>query len=190
MEDDSIFQRTLMRAKSAGVDISELADVIVFQETEIERYRNKIKTQEKMLEDMQKVAANEYTAGLETAWSAAQESINNRKLWEFCDLDPGECFITKYSVHRALGLINSYQNDRHIRVGDEIKSIVIPEGEIKAIVIKINSVGHHKVYIVWDARSTKHYYLHDGAVTKTGRHFPQVEELMEQLKEEVKPCQK
>lgn len=183
MKDDSIFQRTLRRVERAGVDISKLADVIVFQEGEIERYRNKIKTQENLLEDMQKVAANEYTAGLETAWSAARESINNRKLWEFCDLDPGECFITKYSVYRALELISSYQNDRHIRVGDEIKSIVIREGEIKAIVIKIESIGHHKVYIVWDVRNTKHYHLHDGAVTKTGRHFPQVVELMEQLKE-------
>lgn len=123
-----------------------------------------------------------YNKGLTDAWEAAKKCLHNNDLWSFCDLDPGESMFTKYSAGRAIAKIKEYEDRKaEIKVGDEV--VENDDMSERGVVTYITLTGGRNLCtILWDDGRFCGCYESD--IKKTGRHFPQVAELLKAMKEE------
>lgn len=133
-----------------------------------EAYKNPVPTQDA------------YNDGLRDAWECARKIVTMD--WSImddkCGIDFKYYCFTAYSASEAIAKIKEYeeqqkQADDEIKVGDE----VIGGRKKKGYVTRIDS---DCVYVIYHdgtvGYSTKTFY------TKTGRHFPQLAEVLDQMK--------
>lgn len=121
---------------------------------------------------------NAYQKGLFDAWEAArkiQDTGGNLKWW-----------IHNTSASEAIEKIRAYEQKKkeEIQVGNEIKG-----GDEKYIVLQtyLNNIGE-PMAILFNRRdgdiSVFHLYNGNGAIfEKTGRHFPEIVEVLRKMKE-------
>ena len=115
--------------------------------------------------------------GLEDAWYAA------RKLWEYDTTTLKKIFgkgvtrmdfFMKFNASEAIAKIKEYEDSKQeIKVGDEV---ITASG--KAVVMGVGPV--HFEYVYADG---SHGYDEVKNVKKTGRHFPEIAEVLQKMKE-------
>lgn len=122
-----------------------------------------------------------YEDGLNEAWKYAWKLFKAEK----CDKEMNEIFgddfyyggamkiLAKYSVSEVIEKLKEYEE---IKVGDEVENKewkgtitwISPDGEFLVVMLEDGTA------IRWKKKDFK----------KTGRHFPQIEEVLKQMKEE------
>ena len=105
----------------------------------------------------------------------------NDAFWSMTQEDIDECydgwFPKSYQEAKAKYEAWKKQKDK-IRVGDEVKD----HEDIKAVVLDICMDG--EVYTVYTENRICEDWLKDEGFVKTGRHFPEVAELLKKMREE------
>lgn len=132
-----------------------------------------------------------YQRGLNAAWECARKIINNDVPWEEWNLRIGQSTDTvfdNYSASEALQKIKEYEEkqkaDDEIKVGDE----VLNKWGTKGIVIEIapQHNGSTIYSVFWRNAERKCLDKSDWEDNKvwkkTGRHFSQIIEVLEQMK--------
>ena len=123
---------------------------------------------------------DKYKQGLNDAWEAARKIVTwpDRSLVnsDTFDLDPGENIFTKYSASEAIAKLKAYEDKQKdsIEVGDEV---IDRDGDI-TIVTNI----HERLFdgLCNDGSTMGDLFLED--VRKTGRHFDQIDKLLEAMR--------
>lgn len=122
-----------------------------------------------------------YTRGLNAAWEAAKwlynnpvnlgEDIFNCDFWEI---------YSKYTAQEVVHKIKEYEDtqkqDAEIKVGDEVD-----HDGLKSIVVRISN---DYVYTVTEIGTTPTYHYTGTELIKTGRHFPQIVEVLKEIRGE------
>ena len=124
-----------------------------------------------------------YQKGLSDAWDAARKIIHMPEgdlLNIFTECYSAVCtalqVLLKYDASEAIEKIRQYEQEREeIQVGDE----VCVGGDVG---IAVNVRRTNSVYIVWADGSCGIHDRH--GVTKTGRHFSEIAEVLQKMKEE------
>ena len=125
-----------------------------------------------------------YQEGLSDAWEAARKIIHMPEA-DLLNLFP-ECYAAvctsvqvflKYDASECIEKIRQYeQRQKEIKVGDEVNA---PFG--KAIVVNIDFFAK-KIWLVYADGHGGFEYFKD-APTKTGRHFPEIAEVLAKMGE-------
>lgn len=136
--------------------------------------------------DKQHDLEHDYAKGLEDAWECARSVVDCKVPFEFWELASGQSMLgvfKRYSAKEAIEKIREYEEEQkeaaEIKVGDE----VIYDRE-KCIVTAIANGGYTVMLLGlgggYMVRTTR-----DEIQGKcTGRHFPQVGEVLKQMQEE------
>ena len=119
--------------------------------------------------DEQTIADKAYQKGLSDAWEAArkiQDTGGNLNWW-----------IHNTSAFEAIEKIRQYEREKEeIKVGDEV---IATSG--KAVIVSINDNKDRARYIYPDSTLGFDNICN---LSKTGRHFPEVSEVLEKIREE------
>lgn len=135
--------------------------------------------------DKQYDLEHDYAKGLEDAWECARSVVDCKVPYDFWELGSGQSMLAvlrHYSAKGAIEKIREYEEEQQkkaaeIKIGDEVtdndgwKGVVTwisPDGEYLLIIQKDGTALH------WKKESFK----------KTGRHFPQIAEVLKQMQEE------
>lgn len=111
-----------------------------------------------------------YKKGLNDAWKAAREICAGRFAGK---IDTGH--ILNFTATEALDKIKAYEEEKSkIRVGDEV--------EINDSDVIVTYVRGSKMYVLYGDGSTEEVTVNHTEIRKTGRHFDEVEKLIEILK--------
>ncbi|MBR1749924.1 MAG: hypothetical protein IJ740_03435 [Ruminococcus sp.] len=130
-----------------------------------------------------------YKRGLDDAWEAARKisKMSNKEQFDCFD-NHGMANVLDYNTAAEdLEKLRTYEEqkkaDEEIRVGDEITvSVHSPNRTIKVIVYNISKCGLVNVYCTVSFDSGECFTIaKNREVKKTGRHFPQVAELLAAL---------
>lgn len=124
-----------------------------------------------------------YEDGLNEAWEAARTIVDCKVPFDFWELSSGQSMLAAFRLYSAKGAIEKireYEEEQkkaaEIKTGDEVtdndgwKGVVTwisPDCEYLLIIQKDGSALH------WKKESFK----------KTGRHFPQIAEVLKQMQE-------
>lgn len=133
--------------------------------------------------DMEKVRKEAYEKGLADAWTAARKIVTmpNREFInsDILDLDHGESIFTKYTASEAIEKIRQYEQkqEEQIQVGDEV---VVDSG--KCVVLAVDKNGFPAKLLEPDGYTLT--LTTDVKLPKTGRHYPQIAEVLRKMKEE------
>jgi hypothetical protein len=135
-----------------------------------------------------------YEQGLTDAWEVLRK-LQKMPCTEFYKLFPccegmGNAItelIRRMTPSEAIAKIKAYEDEqqkieREIKVGDE----VVENGDIskRGVVTYIKLTGGGNLYnVLWDDGRSCGYYKK--GIKKTDRHFPQVEELLKAMKDDV-----
>ena len=129
--------------------------------------------------DLEQVRKEAYENGLSDAWECV-DKINSMSPKE-----QEECFGREYLVNilelepsEAIEKIRQYEQEKEeqIQVGDEIEAV-----SGKAVVVYVDDVDEHKVRYVYSNGVYAFDYI--DKVTKTGRHFHEIAEVLQKMKE-------
>lgn len=137
---------------------------------------------EKISSDEQSIAEKAYRKGLEDAWEAARKLVLDSNHGGLTNYDIEEIFgvdeeqaIINYSASEAIEKIRQYEQEQEqIQVGDEVSA---PFG--KAVVTRI---ANDKIWFCYKDGHSGFEYKKD-APRKTGRHFPEIAEVLKKMKE-------
>lgn len=150
-----------------------------------------IEAREAAIDIFQKTA---YENGLHDAWEIAKkiecmDGYDGDKLFEIFGTDVVESIFKKYTASEVLEKVKAYEEQKtktfngEIEVGDEI-IVKVPHTnkEVSGIVYKI---GHADTLLMYYCISFvgNHVFVTpcDQAIKKTGRHFPQITDLMSEI---------
>lgn len=128
--------------------------------------------------------------GREEAWEAAKKIVLSSEyggipVGEFQSIFGNEAYVsnvfTKISINDAIEKIKSYEEQQkkaadEIKVGDEVTY----DNSIGVVTKKAN-IGVNKYYVLWKDGSSGH--CNKSNLKKTGRHFPQIQEMLDQMQE-------
>ena len=119
-----------------------------------------------------------YQKGLNDAWEAARkiETMTNLECCDAFQVSDG-FILNQTTASEAIEKLKAYEQQNEIRVGDE----VVWEGD-KGVVTKIVTDG--KTFLMLDAYGGWLLRIKKQEAVKTGRHFPQVAELLKQMQED------
>lgn len=130
-----------------------------------------------------------YKRGLADAWEAARKIGSNSicSLEEMgfdfsqCavdDYNPSWFVVKNYSASEAIEKIRAYeQRQEEIKVGDEVEAMAG-----NAVVIEVIDGGQTVRYMYPDTITGRNKACN---VTRTGRHFPEIAEVLQKMKEEA-----
>jgi hypothetical protein len=133
--------------------------------------------------DMEQVRKEAYQKGLSDAWEAARKIASDNAGQNYSIF--GQHFtveiLNTHSASEVIEEIRAYEQaqkekEEQIQVGDEVDA---PFG--KAIVVNIDSVAK-KIWVMY-ANGRSGFDFFKNAPTKTGRHFPEIAEVMRKMKE-------
>ena len=138
----------------------------------------------------EKHETSDYERGLNEAWEIARKLVSTVADGGYPVAQIEEIFHTtdywgifnKYSAQKVVDKIKAWekkQEDAEIKVGDEI---VYKDG-IKGVVVG-KSKYHEEISVLNNAYDVPQS-LHKNDVTKTGRHFDAIEEVLKQMQEEI-----
>ena len=144
----------------------------------------------KISSDEQAIAEKAYQSGLNDAWEAARKICLNESDGGLSAITVHDIFNTEhyrdalrdYTPAKAIEKIRQYeqkkeQEQEQIQVGDEIEAV-----SGKAVVVYVDDIDEHKVRYVYSNGVYAFNYI--DKVTKTGRHFPEIAEVLAKMKEE------
>lgn len=121
-----------------------------------------------------------YEDGLNEAWELARKivclPVDGGKNVEWLEDTFGtartDYILRNYSAYEAIDAVETYEK---LKVGDEVKYI----GSVGVV---IENYSEDQVMLMW-SNGTTAIGIPKKDVTKTGRHFPQIEEVLKQMKE-------
>ena len=159
---------------SKGTPMIQLLDPIPYTESDMEQVKR----------DYDAFYEHGYEQGLSDAWEAARKITQVRKYGGY-----GDCLeevfgrhrvpwdVFDYSASEAIEKIRQYEQEKEeqIRVGDEIET---PSG-LKGYVV--NFTDDELVHYV--SSEGRFGTMGTSAVSKTGRHFPEIAEVLAKMKE-------
>ena len=131
--------------------------------------------------DLERVRKEAYQKGLSDAWEVARKVTQVRKYGGYGDC-LGDVFgrtdtpwdVFDYSASEVIEKIRQYEQEKEeIQVGDEVIS---PNG--KGVVTEITDIYVRIMYAKGSGQVVKSEDL-----TKTGRHFPEIAEVLQKMKE-------
>ncbi len=150
-----------------------------------------IDAREAEIDIIQKTA---YENGLHDAWEIAKkiecmDGYDGDELIKMFGTDDIESIFKKHTANEVLEKIKTYEEQKvktfndEIKVGDEIVvRVVAPDREIAVIVYKIGHVGTTPMYHCISFSECNGFIIaHNQAIKKTGRHFPQITNLMSKI---------
>lgn len=127
--------------------------------------------------------AKTYEDGLKEAWEAARTVVDCKVPYDFWELSSGQSMLAvlrHYSAKGAIEKIREYEEEQkkaaEIKIGDEVTD----NDGWQGVVIRICSDGEYLVIMQKDG-ATLHWKKE--SFKKTGRHFPQIEEVLKQMQE-------
>ena len=122
--------------------------------------------------------ADKYEKGLDDAWKCARKisSMDSKTRDEIFDRVITSSIVGENTASEAIEKIRAYeQGQEEIKVGDEVKA---PFG--KAIIFKIDNENDAYTYVYADGAWG---WDHEENISKTGRHFPEIAEVLQKMKE-------
>lgn len=127
----------------------------------------------------------DYQRGLDDAWEVARKisKMSNKEQFDCFD-NHGMTNVLDYNTAaKAIEKLRAYEEQKkaedEIKVGDEVED----KHNCAGVVTRIHSVGND----IWCNvlyKEGKQYSTFVSNLTKTGRHFPQVAELLDAMKED------
>ncbi len=177
------------------MDFKQVEDLIPYTEPDLEQVRKeayeegkkqaKAQAELDVCHDIEKVAKDNYKAGLADAWEAARKIIRMPEgdLLNLFDVYSSVCtsvqVILKYDASEAIAKIKGYEDGKQeYHVGDEFEN---GNGK-KFIVLKMDGKEIDR-YIDGDGKT----YVMDvkyRVMRKTGRHFPEIATVLEKMRGE------
>jgi hypothetical protein len=128
-----------------------------------------------------------YQRGLEDAWKVADKifdmpCLRREQIFSKCDSVGVWDILRKYSASEAIEKIRQYEKKEEIHLGDEVTFL---PNNAKGIVTECHVpdvYSDNDKYAVW-CGGTMEYVLKQH-LTKTGRHFPEIAEVLRKMREE------
>lgn len=125
-----------------------------------------------------------YEDGLNDAWEAARIVVDCKVPFDFWELSSGQSMLAVfrlYSVKEAIEKIREYEEEQkkaaEIKIGDEVTD---DEGW-NGVVTFISPDGKYLVVTLQDGNAIR---WKKESFKKTGRHFPEIAEVLKQLQED------
>lgn len=124
-----------------------------------------------------------YEDGLNEAWEAARTIVDCKVPYDFWELSSGQSMLAvlrHYSAKGAIEKIREYEEEQkkaaEIKIGDEVTD----NDGWQGVVIRICSDGEYLVIMQKDGAAL---HWKKESFKKTGRHFPQIAEVLKQMQE-------
>lgn len=141
--------------------------------------------------DLREVGERHYQKGLSDAWEAA------RKIWKYDTTILRAIFgegtmrmdwFMKFTASEAIEKIRQYEQEKegelgireYFKNGEE----VIDADGTKAVILRVSEDNYCQVYT--EKGCIENWHIHTYKFHKTGRHFPEIAEVMQKMKEEQK----
>lgn len=134
-----------------------------------------------------------YENGLHDAWEIAKkiecmDGYNGDELIKMFGTDDIEAIFAKYKASEVLEKVKAYEEQKaknldEIKVGDEIV-VTVPHTnrEIAVIAYKIEHINMTPMYYCISFAESRIYIIpYDKVIKRTGRHFPQITNLMSKI---------
>ena len=158
-------------------DMTGVGKLTPYTEPDLEQVRKEAYA-EGSKEDYDEAYLNGYNQGLEDAWEAARKisSMDSLTRDEVFGLVITSNIFDENTASEAIEKIRQYEQgkEEQIQVGDEVIS---PNG--KGVVTEIKDIYVRIMYAKGSGQVVKPEDL-----TKTGRHFPEIAEVLEKMREE------
>lgn len=173
--EDSAYAHGYTEAESKYREIRDELEKQAYQRGHEEAYDTAYADAEEIYESGKRVM---YQKGLKDAWEAARTLWNTPNRKEIFGHTTFNTVLTTLTAQETIEKIRQYEQEKEeqIQVGDEVNA---PFG--KAIVVNIDSVAE-KIWLVYADGHGGFEYFKD-APTKTGRHFPEIAEVLQKMKE-------
>ena len=128
-----------------------------------------------------------YKSGLNDAWEAARTIVDCKVPYDFWELSSGQSMLAvlrHYSAKGAIEKIREYEEEQQkkvaeIKIGDEVENISTSD---RAIVVRTFQYIQ-QMDVMWKDGSVGSRWL-TSKFKKTGRHFPQIAEVIKQMQED------
>lgn len=124
-----------------------------------------------------------YEDGLNEAWEAARTVVDCKVPYDFWELGSGQSMLAvfkRYSAKEAIEKIREYEEKQkkaaEIKIGDEVTD----NDGWKGVVTFISPNDRYLVVTLQDGNALR---WKKESFKKTGRHFPQIEEVLKQMQE-------
>ena len=125
-----------------------------------------------------------YEDGLKEAWEAARTVADCKVPFDFWELSSGQSMLAVFRLYSAKGAIEKireYEEEQQkkaveIKIGDEVTD----NDGWKGVVTWISPDGEYLVVTLQDGSALRWKKDH---FKKTGRHFPEIEEVLKQMQE-------
>jgi hypothetical protein len=166
------------------------------EQVRIEAYQegkkqSKVQAELDVCHDIEKVAKENYKAGLSDAWDAARRIIRMPEgdlLNVFTECYSAVCtalqVILKYGASEVIEKLKSYEQeqDAEIKVGDEV-AFHHDDGRPDTVVV-VTYIGQDGFIDGMDGRGTQYAHKNPKKWTKTGRTFPEIVSVLEKMRGE------
>ena len=116
--------------------------------------------------------------GMCEAWEVARKIVHLQWDGAWAGVDEVEKWFDTYTASEAIEKIRQYEQEQgKIKVGDEVETV-----SGKAVIIEVFSNGKYVRYMYPDAKTG----FNDSCnLTRTGRHFPEIAEVLRKMQEET-----
>jgi len=175
-----------MKKYIAVLELEEDEEIIDASVHYVYRYngRNYKATERMELKEESEDARNKtYEDGLNDAWEAARTVVDCKVPYDFWELSSGQSMLAvfrRYSVKEAIEKIREYEEEQkkaaEIKIGDEVTDNEGWDG----VVTWIDPDGAYLIILQKDGTALR---WKKESFKKTGRHFPQIEEVLKRLQE-------
>ena len=182
------------------MDFKQVEDLPPYTEPDLEHVRKeafeegkkraKVQAELDVCHDIEKVAKENYKAGLADAWETARK-IHYMPEGDILDLFP-DCYasvctaaqaILKYDASEAIAKIKEHEDGKQeIKVGDEVERILDGEVDSKAVFLEEDKGYYHCLFWTGSFFATLSYPKKQ--FRKTGRHFPEIATVLEKMRGE------
>lgn len=152
--------------------------------------RKQAKTQAELdvAHDIENVAKENYQKGLDDAWECARKinctlndgGIKYNELYDIFGMINQHIIMHQFSASEALEKIKSYEEEQNkVRVGDEVESYL----SRKYIIYKLSDDGKTAYGLDLTGYPVIQNVFIASKAKKTGRHFDEIETMMEKMRE-------
>ena len=124
-----------------------------------------------------------YEDGLNDAWEAARTVVDCKVPFDFWELSSGQSMLAvfrRYSVKEAIEKIREYEEEQkkaaEIKIGDEVTD----NDGWRGVVTWIHRDGKYVLIVQKDGNAL---HWKKESFKKTGRHFPQIAEVLKKMQE-------
>lgn len=169
---------------------------LVFDEQGLDKLKRmpELEQIDKQYEEIETIRQTAYENGLHDAWEIAKkiecmDGYNGDELIEMFGTDDIEAIFAKYKASEVLEKVKAYAEQKaktfndEVKVGDEI-IVTLPctNREIAVIAYKIEHINMTPMYYCISFAESRIYIIpYDKVIKRTGRHFPQITNLMSKI---------